>query len=581
MVKYFKKLFGLSERGAKDLVKASFACAATNIALMLSIGILVQLLSQTVPFLMQGGALTLNVALYIVLGIVVLAVIFVCSYIQYNCTYIASYTESANRRVHLAEKLRKLPLSFFGQRDLADLTTTLMTDVAGIEHSFSHYVPEFVGAAVSTLIVSIGMICYEWRMGLALVWVIPTAFLIVFLTKRFQDTAGRVSKVSKLDCSDGIQECIDNIRDIKAYHLMDSRVAIMGEKFARYEKISIKGELTVGVSVVSAQMLLRLGIATTAVVGAALLVKGEVSLLQFIVFMMAATRVFDPVAGAFTNLAAMFNSLLQAERMKDVENHPIQTGSETASFDHFDIVFDHVKFAYNTGETVLDDVSFTANQGEVTALVGPSGGGKSTATKLAARFWDVTEGKISLGGVDISTVDPEALLKNYSIVFQDVTLFNNTVMENIRIGKMDATDDEVYAAAKAAQCEEFIHRLPNGYQTDIGENGATLSGGERQRLSIARALLKDAPVILLDEATASLDVDNETLIQTALSRLIKNKTVLIIAHRMRTVAGADKVVVLSEGHVAQQGSPQELMQQGGVYRRMVELQEQSSDWKIK
>lgn len=581
MTKFFKRKFGLSSKGANDLSKASICCCLTNISIMLSIGILYLLLSQTVGHLFDEQKPILNVWLYIGLNAIVLSLMFVLHLCQYNSTFVASYSESSSQRITLAEKLRKLPLSFFGNRDLSDLTTTIMADTAGLETAFSHFIPELFGALASTLIVSIGMFFMDWHMALALVWVVPVSFGIAISARKIMNQANRNTKNIKLAAVDGIQEYIETIKDIKANNQSQKHLKVLNKKLNNFETSSIKSELTVGIFVTSAQMILRVGIATTVVVGVTRLASGQIDLLLFLAFMMAATRVFDPLSGALINLAAIYNSLLQVDRMKEVANYPVQQGANDVSYKSSDIIFDNVHFSYNTGENVLNGVSFTAKQGEITALVGPSGGGKSTASKLAARFWDINSGKITLGGTDISKVEPETLLKQYSIVFQDVLLFNNTVMENIRIGRKSATDEEVLAAAKAARCNEFILKMPDGYNTMIGENGSTLSGGERQRLSIARALLKDAPVILLDEATASLDVENETLIQDAISKLIKNKTVIVIAHRMRTVAGADKIVVLKDGKVAECGKPDELMRKNGVYANMVKLQTQSAEWTLK
>lgn len=580
MTKFLERTFALSEQGARDLNKAIWSCTVTDIWLMAPVGLLYLVLKQLcLPVFGAGGG---QPALwgYVGASIAILAVLFVLEYIQYNCTFLASYTESANQRIGLAELLRRLPLSFFGKRDLSDLTTTIMADCAAVETAFSHFIPELIGAVFSLVPVAVGLAVMDWRMALALLWVIPVAFLIVAATKRVQDGHGRRTKARKLAYVDGIQECLENIKDIKASNQSEAYVARLDQKLAEYESSSISGELATGVLVTSAQMILKLGIATAVLTGAVLLTGGSLDFLTFLMFLIAASRVYDPLAASLQNLAAIFNTLLTVERMRAVRGQPVQEGSGEGNYAGYDIVFDRVAFSYNEDEPVLKDVSFTAKQGEVTALVGPSGGGKSTAAKLAARFWDVSSGRITLGGADIGCVDPEAYLKNFSIVFQDVVLFNETVMENIRLGKLGATDGEVLAAAKAAQCDEFVSRLPEGYGTVIGENGSSLSGGERQRISIARALLKDAPVILLDEATASLDVENESLVQTAIGELIRNKTVMIIAHRMRTVAGVDKVVVLADGGVAEQGTPEQLLKKNGIYRRMVELQRDSQDWTI-
>ena len=580
MTNYFKRIFALSDKGAKDLFKASICCTLTNISLMLPVTIMYFLLQDLLLPLTYGSGKLPGVTSYLVVSVVVLVIIFILNYIQYNATFLASYRESANKRISLAEHLRKIPLSFFGNRDLADLTTTIMGDCAGLETAFSHYIPELFGSIASVILIGIGLFIMDWRLSIALLWVIPVAFLITAGGKKQQDKVNILNKMVSLKCSDGIQECIETVKEIKSNNLNDKYLMDLEEKFKWSEKIQMKAELNSALFVVTAQMLLRLGIATTVLVGGFLLTKGSVDLLTFLMFLVAATRVFDPLSSSLINLSAIFGALLQVGRMKEIETQPIQKGSDKAIYRGYDITFDNVGFAYNNSETVLKDVSFVAKQGEVTALVGPSGGGKSTALKLAARFWDVTKGSIKLGGTDISYVDPEALLENISIVFQDVVLFNNTIMENIRLGRRGATDEEVYSAARAAQCEEFIERLPEGYNTRIGENGAILSGGERQRISIARALLKDAPVIFLDEATASLDVENESVIQKAISNLIEEKTVLVIAHRMRTIANADKIVVLAEGRVKELGTPEALIKEDGIYKHMVELQKQSANWCI-
>ena len=488
--------------------------------------------------------------------------------------------ESANRRVSLAETLRRLPLSFFGNRDLSDLTSTMIADCSSLDQMFSHYVPQLFASVFSTLVIGIAMFLCDWRMALAILWVVPVAVLLTAGSKRIQDSFGTKNILNKRAVADCIQEGLETIRDIKACSRQEAYMGKLKEKLAAMEKGSIHSELATGVFVCSAQAFLRLGLATTILTGGALLAGGELSFLYFLGFLFAAARLYDPLGLVLQNIAATFNTKLQIERMRSILEQPVQKGVEEFTPANYDITFEHVSFAYREGDGVLEDVSFTARQGEVTALIGPSGGGKSTACKLAARFWDASRGKVTLGGVDVSGVDPETLLKHYSMVFQDVVLFRDTVMENIRLGRRGATDEEVIAAAKAARCDEFIRKLPQGYQTMIGENGSTLSGGERQRISIARALLKDAPVILLDEATASLDVENESAVQDALSRLLQGRTVLVIAHRMRTVAGADHIVVLENGRVAQQGTPEELMEQGGLYRRMVELQRETARWKL-
>ena len=580
MSKYLQKKFALSEQGGRDLTKAIFSCAITNMGLIFPMGILFLFMERLLGPLVGLQAPSLGMAGYVAVCIVLLVIIFIFWRIQYDATFVASYTESANMRIRLAERLRTLPMSFFGKRDLADLTTTIMADSAFIEKAFSHFIPELIGAFISTALIGVCLLAADWRMGLAVLWVVPVSFLLAAGTRPMVDRVERRQKGKKIAASDGIQECIENIQDIRANNQQEEYLRGLDQKILNVESITIRLELLNGTMVTASQMFLKVGMATTVLVGAALLSSHSIGFMLFLMFMVASTRLYGPLTGCLQNLSAVYSALLVVERMKGIEEQPVWQGSREAVYDGYDIVFDHVGFSYKDGEQVLKDVSFTARQGQVTALVGPSGGGKSTSAKLAARFWDIDRGKITLGGTDISGIEPETLLRSFSIVFQDVVLFNNTIMENIRLGRKGASDQEVMEAARAAQCEEFIHRLPNGYETRIGENGSALSGGERQRLSIARALLKNAPVILMDEATASLDVENETLVQEAISNLVKDKTVLIIAHRMRTVAGADRIVVLKDGYVAEQGTPGDLMEKKGIYRHMAELQGKSLSWSL-
>lgn len=576
MINYIMKKYALSRQGAKDLIVATISCVVHNLMLMLPVSLLYFLVSD----LYEGGVPQSHLWIYIVEMIVgVLLILFSYRWV-YGATYYATYKESSVRRISLAEKLRKLPLSFFGKKDLSDLTTTIMADCTTLEQSFSHWVPEFFGAMISTVLVAICLFVFDWRMALAVLWVLPVSLAIVAFSGKVQNYFTRKQTEAKLAVADGIQEALETMRDLKSNNAEGKYLDALDEKIDKMEGRMIKSELGAAMFVVPASMILKLGMGTVALVGGILLANGTLTVLSFFMFLLVASRLYDPLASSLQNLAAIISTRIPIERMNSIENYPVQPGTDELKTKDYDIVFENVSFSYNTGEQVLNNVSFTAKQGEVTALIGPSGGGKSTAAKLAARFWDADSGKITIGGQDVRNVDPEKLLSAYSIVFQDVTLFNNTVMENIRIGRQGATDAEVLAAAKEAQCDEFVEKLPEGYQTMIGENGSMLSGGERQRISIARALLKDSPVILLDEATASLDAENETQIQKAISRLVKGKTVLIIAHRMRTVEGADKLVLLKEGRVAEQGTPQELYAKGGLYTKMCELQQQSGNWKM-
>lgn len=576
MINYIMKKYALSRQGAKDLIVATISCVVHNLMLMLPVSLLYFLVSD----LYEGGVSQSHLWIYIV-GMIagVLLILFSYRWV-YGATYYATYKESSVRRISLAEKLRKLPLSYFGKKDLSDLTTTIMADCTTLEQSFSHWVPEFFGAMISTVLIAICLFVFDWRMALAAMWVLPVSLAIVAFSGKVQNYFTRKQTQAKLAVADGIQEALETMRDLKSNNAEGKYLDALDEKIDKLEGRMIKSELGAAMFVVPASMILKLGMGTVALVGGILLAENTLTVLSFFMFLLVASRLYDPLASSLQNLAAIISTRIPIERMNSIENYPIQPGTGELKTKGYDIAFENVSFSYNTGEQVLDNVSFTAKQGEVTALIGPSGGGKSTAAKLAARFWDVDRGKITIGGQDVRKVDPEKLLSAYSIVFQDVTLFNNTVMENIRIGRQGATDEDVLAAAKEAQCDEFVEKLPEGYQTMIGENGSMLSGGERQRISIARALLKDSPVILLDEATASLDAENETQIQKAISRLVKGKTVLIIAHRMRTVEGADKLVLLKEGKVAEQGTPQELYAKGGLYTKMCKLQQQSGDWKV-
>lgn len=577
MIKAIQRKTASSEKGAKGLVKGIIACAFQNLAFMLPTSLLYFLVAD----MLDGGVTDGRIRFYLGGIAVCFALILLTTWFQYNNTYFTTYEESGKRRLSLAERLRKLPLSFFGKRDLADLTSTIMADCEVLEKTCSHFIPGLFGSLISTTIISVGLFAFDWRMALAALWVIPVSVLIVLLSYKIQDKTQAKTMAVKMACADGIQEYIETVRDLKANNAEQNYLKGLSGKIKNVEKQNLKAELTNAVFVTGAGTVLKLGIASVAIVGAALLVNGSLIALTFFMFLLVASRLYDPMQAALQNLAAIIAMRTNVARMNEILDYPVQTGSETLTNNGCDIEFNHVGFFYNTGETVLKDVSFTAKQGEVTALIGPSGGGKTTVSRLAARFWDNGTGKITVGGMDISKIDPEKLMSLYSIVFQDVTLFDNTIMENIRLGKKGATDEEVLAAARLANVDEFAEKLPDTWNTNIGENGSELSGGERQRISIARAFLKDAPIILLDEATASLDVENETLIQTALSRLIKNKTVLVIAHRMRTVAGADKIVVLKGGVVAEQGSPDELYRRGGIYRHMFNLQSDSGKWKIK
>ena len=574
-----RRKYALTEQGLKNTKKGALWTVIVNLTVMCGIGILYLLMTAFMDTLNDGAPLP-GAGMFISLTVIFVILSLVTHVQQYRTTYGLVYNEVRTTRLTLAERLRRLPLGYFGKRDLADLTETLMGDVNRMEHVWSHVLGYLYGSYISTALIAVCLVFYDWKLTIACLWGVPVAFILLFGSRKMTEKAAERTKAAAIRVSDGIQEALENVREIRASNREELYLEKLNRKIDDHEKVMIKGELSTGLFINGASVIMRLGVATTILAGAGEILSGDIDFMMLFLFLMVITRVYAPFDQSLALIAEMFVSQVSADRINEIYSTPLAEGAERFEPEGHDIVFEHVSFAYDE-KKVLDDVSFTAAEGEVTALVGPSGSGKSTCAKLAARLWDIDEGTIKVGGVDISTVDPEVLLTDYSVVFQDVVLFDDTVMENIRLGKHGASDEEVLAAAKAANCDEFVERLPEGYNTSIGENGAKLSGGERQRISIARALLKDAPIILLDEATASLDVENETKVQGALSRLLRGKTVLVIAHRMRTVEAADKIIVLKEGRVAEEGTPADLMKKGGIFARMVELQKQSAGWKLK
>ena len=574
----FQRKYALTDQGVQNTKKGAFWTVIVNLVVMGGCSILYLVMSGFMGTLTGENSLS---GAGMVLGVLALFVLlsFVTHLQQYRATYGLVYNEVKTTRLSLAEQLRKLPLGYFGKRDLADLTETIMGDVNRMEHVWSHVLGYLYGAYLSTAIIAVCLFVYDWRLTIACLWGVPVAFGFLFGSRRMAARNAERTKKAAVRVSDGIQEALENVREIRATNQEERYLNGLNQKIDEHERVTIQGELGTGLSVNAASVIMRLGVATTILVGADLILSGSIDFMLLFLFLLVITRVYAPFDQSLALIAEMFLSQVSADRMNEIYDTPKATGAKEFEPQGHDIVFEHVGFSYDEKE-VLHDVSFTAKEGEVTALVGPSGSGKSTCARLAARLWDISKGVIRVGGVNISAVDPEVLLRDYSMVFQDVVLFDDTVMENIRLGRRGATDEEVRAAAKAANCDEFVHRLPQGYNTPIGENGTKLSGGERQRISIARALLKDAPIVLLDEATASLDVENETKVQGALSRLLSGKTVLVIAHRMRTVEAADRIIVLADGRVAEEGTPAELMDKNGLYRRMVELQRQSSAWQL-
>ena len=574
----FQRKYALTDQGVQNTKKGTFWTVVVNLVVMGGVSILYLVMSGLMASLTDSASLTAS--LPVLAGLVVFALLsFLTHFQQYKATYGLVYGEVKATRLSLAERLRKLPLGFFGKRDLADLTETLMGDVNRMEHVWSHVLGYLYGSYISTAVIAVCLLWYDWRLTIACLWGVPVAFGLLFGSRKLTERRAEQTKHAAVRVSDGMQEALEHVREIRATNQEERYLAGLYRKIDDHERIMIRGELVTGLFVNGASVIMRLGVATTILTGAGLILSGQIDFMLLFLFLMVITRIYAPFDQSLALIAELFVSQVSADRMNALFETPIAEGAEIFQPKRHDIVFDHVEFAYDQ-KAVLHDVSFTAKEGEITALVGPSGSGKSTCARLAARLWDVTGGAIKVGGVDIATVDPEVLLTDYSMVFQDVVLFDDTVMENIRLGRRGASDAEVMAAAKAANCEEFVSKLPQSYQTPIGENGAKLSGGERQRISIARALLKDAPIVLLDEATASLDVENETKVQGALSKLLAGKTVLVIAHRMRTVAGADHIVVLKDGCVDQQGTPQELMAEGGLFRHMVELQNESAQWQL-
>lgn len=580
MIDYLSKKFALTRNGSKELMKGMIYTALLNISIMIPVGLYVLVLYLWMEPLITGKSSEINLWIFIIAILIVLAVIFLFAWKQYHAVYNTTYRESEIRRVNLAESLRKLPLSFFENRDLSDLTTTIMGDCTDLEHTFSHAIPQLFGSILSVVIVAISLFSIDYRLSIALLWVVPVAFIIIYASKSLQQKGGKDVIAKTRACNDGIQECIETMIDLKSYNYEKKYLYTLDNKIKNVEKSRIKSELMGAAGVVTGHMFLKLGMLSVMLIGAYLIVGNSVSIFVFLLFLIASAMIYTPIENSLLFLSEIFNSEIKIKRMRNINDQVMKGGTTDYNLNSYDLKFSDVEFNYDSSDTVLKNINFTAKQGEVTALVGPSGCGKSTITKLAAKFWNPTKGKVELGGVNLYDVDSEKILENYAIVFQDVVLFNDTIKANIKIGSRDATDEEIKEVAKIARCDEFIEKLPDGYDTLIGENGALLSGGQRQRISIARALLKDAPIILLDEATSFLDVENESEIQKAISALIKNKTVIVIAHRMRTIANADKIIVLDKGAIIEEGSPNELLENNGLFAKMVNIQKESSNWNI-
>ena len=573
--------FMLNDKDYKDLKKAIAACTLTNFSMMMPFGVMIRIFIELIKPL-TGGTVSWNkMWLLFGAGIAAAVIVFLCNKNDYKKTYIVSYRQGESTRITLAEHLRKLPMSLFNSKDLSDLTTNLMGDVATSEHALSHVVPQLIANCISVTVICLMMAIFDWRMALAMFITVPLAFGIIVVSRRIYGKLHKKHMKAKLAASGQVQEYIEGIKVIRACNLDGEKFGALEHALRIMKRLAIVMEFGTGVFVTGAQVVLQAGIGLTVLLGTTLLTGGRIEVLPLLMFVLIVVRIYGPILVELTLLPELLYHQIAVKRMRDLMAVPLMEGSTEKEIKNFNIVFDHVDFHYNEdGEETIKDMSVIIPSGGITALVGLSGSGKSTVSRLIARFWDVSGGKIMIGGVDIKTLDPEHLMSYMSFVFQDVTLFNDTIYNNIRIGNRNASREEVMAAAKAACCDEFTNRLSDGYDTMLGENGATLSGGERQRLSIARALLKDAPIVLLDEATASLDPENEALIQRAISTLIAGKTVVVIAHRLRTVMGADKIVVLDNGRLVEEGTSDELIARRGLFARLYNIQRESLGWTV-
>ncbi|MTI47142.1 MAG: ABC transporter ATP-binding protein [Firmicutes bacterium] len=574
----------LTDKGYSDLKKAIAACTLTNLSLMLPFGITIQIFAELLKPLMGQQISWMKMWIYFGLGIIAAGIVFLSNKNDYKKTYVASYKESEAVRIRVAEHIRKLPMNFFNTKNLSELTTNIMGDCATSEHVLSHIIPQLMANGISILIVCIALAIFDWRMALTVFCTVPIAFLIIVLSRKIQKRLSERHIEAKLEASDKVQEYLEGIKVIKSCGLEGARFNTLDQALRLMKDMAIKMEFGTGIFVTGAQIIVQMGIGLTVFVGTYLLTGGKIELIPLLMFFLIVVRIYGPILTELTLLPELLYMQTSTKRMRTLFTTPIMEGDKEKQIIDYNIDFHNVSFSYtgelSTDKTVIDDMNISIPSNGITALVGPSGSGKSTLAKLIARFWDVNKGVIKIGGIDIRTLDPEHLMGYMSIVFQDVVLFNDTVYNNIRIGNLNATDEEIMAAAKAACCDEFVSNLPNGYQTILGENGSTISGGERQRISIARALLKDAPIVLLDEATASLDPENEVFIQQAISKLIEGKTVIVIAHRLRTVAGADKIIVLNKGKAVEEGTHSELINNKGLYEKLYNLQQKSLGWSV-
>lgn len=576
-----QEVFMLSDKGYRDLKKAIFACTLTNFSLMIPFTVTILIFMEIIkPFLNEDISWT-KLWLIFGAGIVGALIVFLAYRNDYEKTYIASYIEAKNTRVNIAEQIRKLPMSVFNSKDLSELTTSIMSDVAIIEHVLSHILPQLIANAISITIICGFLSFYDYRMALAVFASVPIAFLIIFLSKKLQRKLGKNHDKAKLDVSDKVQEYLDGIKVIKACNMSGEKFAVLKNAMKKMKSLAIKFELVTGTFVSGSQVILQSGIGITILVGIQLYTSNQIELIPLLMFLLLVTKIYGPILVELTLLPELFYHQIAIKRLKKLMEINIMEGKEVDLLD-YEIKFNKVGFSYNENEdkTTISDFNTTIAANAITALVGPSGSGKSTISKLIARFWDVNQGSITIGNVNIKEIDPEYLMKHMSFLFQDVILFNDTILNNIKIGNLAASDEEVREIAKLAHCHEFIMKLPEGYNTILGENGSTLSGGERQRISIARALLKNAPIVLLDEATSSIDPENEHLIQEAISRLIQDKTVIVIAHKLRTIENVDKIIVLEEGKIVEEGNHEQLMNNKNLYEKLYTLQKESIEWSV-
>lgn len=581
-----KKIYRLTDEGNRAIIKASLCMCLFNLATLLPVILFALITDEMLNRYFGYTAGSISLWVYWGIALIVLGAIFLAYKITYRKKYLTSGKEDSILRMKLADKIRRLPLSYLGKRNLSDLTSVIMDDVAVAQNTLAIVATEFIGGLLSGIIALVILFFYDWRLSLCLAACLPIAAAVMALCRVISEGTNKRNKQKKLDISDGLQEYLENIKVLQTSPNMETYQKTLESKIKRLIPGQILYELLSGITISISYNTMRLGLGLVIIVGSTRLISGQISTVTFLLFLFIAVRIYEPLTKACEMLGELIYSLVSAKRIRDLLDYPEQTGQQDIQLSQqdiqlpqFDVTFDHVSFGYNQ-EDVIHNVSFTAKQGEITAIVGPSGCGKSTLCKLAARFWDVQRGSVYIGGVNVNKIDPEVLYKNYSFVFQDVVLFNDTIYNNIKIGKEDATREEIMAAAKLARCDEFIERLPKRYDTVIGENGKTLSGGERQRLSIARAFLKDAPIILLDESTASIDPENETKIQEAIGKLIENKTVLIIAHKLRSIVDCDKIIVLKEGHLLESGIHEELMEEQGLYHRLYSLQNENIAWTV-